>query len=237
MGSSEALISGKARTGAGGARIDATQTRETKSAHESPSLVALHEAAHVFVAFMCGAGVHNANIEPDGPIQGTTWLKKFSAIALAAGAALGDHAGAGGDREIARVNKVDWKTAVSEARALIAGNMHVIRAIASALQKWKSLGDEDLQGVFDEAKNGAEITLAFTDSDGDTHTETTRTSPGTKEVKIPAWMLAALLQAGSDELDELKEKGVHVLPARRQRTGVKVDVMTEKDLSDLQRDV
>ncbi|MBY0539434.1 hypothetical protein K2P56_03320 [Patescibacteria group bacterium] len=222
-----------------GRRAFARRTRETRSSNEKPSLVALHEAAHVFVALATGtADPKSANIIPHGMVEGTTWLSNFSAVVAAAGEAIGDHAGAGGDRQIAANEGVNWKRAVEGAKAAISGNMHVIYALASALQKWKELGSGDLRDVYSEAKNGAEVMITFTDETGDTQTETTRTKPGTHEVKVPAWLFVALMEAAGEEAEDLKKEGVTVggFPKRNTR-GVKVDVVTEKDLADLQRDV
>lgn len=235
----ELLTLGKKISGMGGRRAFARRTRETRSSDAKPSLVALHEAAHVFVAIATGtADPKSANIIPHGQIEGTTWLSNFSAVVAAAGEAIGDHAGAGGDRQIAANEGANWKRAVEGAKAAISGNMHVIYALASALQEWKNLGGGDLRGVYDEAKNGAEVLLTFTDETGGTQTETTRTKPGTHEVKVPAWLFAALMTAAEEETKDLKKKGVLFgrFPKRNTR-GIKVDVVTEKDLADPQRDV
>ena len=239
MGVAETLNLNGTLTGAHGRTATATKTRETRSSNEKPSLVAIHEAAHVFVALATGfADPKSANIIPKGPVEGTTWLSNFSAVVAAAGEAIGDHAGAGGDRQIAAWEGANWKRAVSEARSVIAGNMHVIYALASALQKWKELGSGDLRDVYSEAKNGVEVVIVFTDSDGTTETETTRARPGTHEVKVPAWLFVALMEAADEEAKDLKKEGVVVggFPKRNTR-GIKVDVVTEKDLADLPRDV
>lgn len=239
MGVAETLGLHKVLQGAHGRTATATKTRETRSSNEKPSLVAIHEAAHVFVALATGtADPKSANIIPHGMVEGTTWLSNFSAVVAAAGEAIGDHAGAGGDRQIAAWHKADWKQAVESAKATISGNMHVIYALAGALEKWKELGSGDLRGVYDEAKNGAKVVIVFTDSDGTTETETTRTRPGTHEVKVPTWLFVALMEAASEEAESLKKEGVVVggFPKRNTR-GVKVDVVTEKDLADLRRDV
>lgn len=235
----ELLTLDKKISGMGGRRAFARRTRETRSSDAKPSLVALHEAAHVFVAIATGtADPKSANIIPHGQIEGTTWLSNFSAVVAAAGEAIGDHAGAGGDRAIAASEGANWKKAVEGAKAAISGNMHVIYALASALQEWKNLGGGDLRGVYDEAKNGAEVLLTFTDEVGNTQTETTRTKPGTHEVKVPAWLFVALMTAAEEETKDLKKKGVLVgsFP-KRNTSGVKVDIVTEKDLSELPRDV
>jgi hypothetical protein len=239
MGSSELLTLGKPIHGLDGRRLVGRRTRETRSSNAKPSLVAIHEAAHVFVAIATGtADPKSANIIPHGQIEGTTWLSNFSAVVAAAGEAIGDHAGAGGDRMIAAAQGANWKRAVEGAKSAISGNMHVIYALASALQEWKELGGGDLRGVYDEAKNGAEVLLTFTDEIGNTQTEKARTSPGTHEVKVPAWLFAALLAAAEKEIKDLKRNGVTVGAFQKRNTsGVKVDVVTEKDLSELQRGV
>lgn len=239
MGAAEILKIGGLLRGRDSRRAEARKTRMTRGSDAKPSLVAIHEAAHVFVAIATGtADPKSANIVPHGPVEGTTWLSNFSAVVAAAGEAIGDHAGAGGDRQIAANEGANWKRAVSEARSVISGNMYIIYALASALQEWKELGGGDLRSVYDEAKNGAEVLITFTDETGNTQTETARTKPGTHEVKVPAWLFVALMEAASEEAKDLKNEGVFVgaFP-KRNTSGVKVDVVTEKDLSDLQRDV
>ena len=213
----------------GHGHIRAKKARETKSSPETkPGVVELHEAAHVFVAFATGeANPEGASSIPDGPSDGRTFLSKFSPTALAAGEALGDRGGAFGDRMIALFNGVDWNAAVARARSVIAGNMHIIRALASALAKWRELGGGDLREVYDEARNGSEMIVVYTDDKGVVREESARSKPGTQEVKIPAIVFAVLMEAAEEETNKSEKKAKK--SRKRKSENQKPDIVTEAD--------
>lgn len=231
MSAAEAVAIGTTSTLHRGGSVTAEKVRITKSSPETtPGRVAMHEAAHIVVALLCGVGVKAANIVPNGPIEGTTHIDRMHKAALGAGGALEDPSGRGpasGDRMIAFAHGIDWGEAVSEARAVINGNMNLIRAIASALEKNSELGRSDIENVFDEAANGTEVILTFTDLNGSTETTTTRASPGTRKISIPNDLLLKMYDDGLRALEKTKKEKITALLERKK--SLKIDPFTDRN--------
>jgi hypothetical protein len=155
-----------------------------------PSLVAKHEAAHALIALITGtASVKSADIIPNGPIQGTTYLSNFSLLVAAAGAGLGDRNGAGGDHYIATelndVSEAAWNTAVQEAAQIINANYGLLMKLARAIQGWGSVDGGSLTNIFKEAKEGDRFVFTITAANGNAREVESRAESGVKEISVP----------------------------------------------------
>ena len=233
MQARESIRAGLGRLKLGGAKTagenrgSVAKKKETKSSTTAPGLTSLHEAAHVGVALLSGTATPTfASRVANGPILGFATFDRTSAVALGAGAALGDHEHAFGDMMIAMGNGINWEAAVEGARGWLSGNMHIIRALASALEEHGTLNGTDLREVFDEKVHGAEYVVSLTGSDGREIEETVRADAGAKEISVPQWMLAVLMEAAR-QLDEAQKQSGEVIAFPDL---VKSDILTDDDL-------
>ena len=104
----------------------------------NPGLTAKHEAPHVVAAIPAG-GIVEATIIPKGDSLGSARPVRMTAASAAAAGALG-HAGIGWDRYITEnYLGVDWGTAKSAARAVLAGKDDLIKEVATVLEEERTI--------------------------------------------------------------------------------------------------
>jgi hypothetical protein len=120
---------------------------------ENPSDISQHEAWHALAALLLGIGVEYLTNIPEGNTAGHTKVEKFHPIAAAAAHAMGC-SGGGHDLKMIRMSGNNVNTALMGARTLLSGERRKMLAIATALDKKKTLGGNETLAIVKHVNAG-----------------------------------------------------------------------------------
>jgi hypothetical protein len=124
--------------------------RKNETPRPKPGRTARHEAAHIMAAMPAG-GIVEATIVPNGDSLGSARPVRMTAASAAAAGAMG-YGGTGWDRFITEnYLRVDWGTAKSAARAVLADKTVEIEEVAFELEEEKTISQHHVDKAIKRA--------------------------------------------------------------------------------------